>query len=180
MEKLTQSRLKELLHYDPETGIFYWKKKRPGGVLIGDVAGHKEDRGYIRIKVDNRRYLAHRLAFLYIEGYFPENEVDHIDGHPSNNKWENLREVSHSCNIRNCKIQSNNSSGVKGVRYNKRYTPKHWKTTIRTSGKRIFLGYFATKEEAVKARWEAEVEYGYPNCNTTSTAYEYLKERNLI
>jgi hypothetical protein len=180
MKKLTQKRLKELLHYDPETGLFYWKKKRSWRTSIGDIAGYKDPRGYMRIRVDHKLYAAHRLAFLYIEGHFPKKEVDHIDRNPSNNKWENLRDVSHSCNIQNRKTQSNNSIGIMGVGYFQGLIYGDWGAHIKTSGKRIFLGYFATKSEAVKARWDAEVKYNYPNCNTTSTAYEYLKERGLI
>jgi len=179
MGKLTQERLKELLHYEPKTGVFY-RKKSSRSALVGDIAGTRNPKDYIRITLDRKFYTAHRLAFLYMEGYFPENDIDHIDRNPSNNKWENLREVSRSCNARNCKPRSNNTSGVTGVNYyNKRRPNKPWMARIKVSNKRIILGYFATKEEAVKARWEAEVEYSYPSCNTTSTAYEYLKEQEL-
>jgi len=180
MEKLTQERLKELLHYDPKTGIFY-RRKKSRRALVGDIAGHRSTDGYVRISLSCKMYYAHRLAFLYMEGYLPENYIDHIDRDPSNNSWGNLREASQSCNLKNRKLNSNNLSGVTGVHCrNKINTHKPWRAHISILGKITQLGRFATKEEAVKARWDAEVKYNYPNCNTTSTAYEYLKERNLI
>ena len=76
--QLTQERLKELLHYDPETGYFTWKISPNNAVKVGSVAGTSMN-NYIRIIIDHKAYLAHRLAFLYMEGYFPEHEVDHIN-----------------------------------------------------------------------------------------------------
>jgi len=179
MKKLTQERLKELLYYDPETGFFYWKKCGLKA-KVGDIAGYKDIKGYIHIGVENKSYLAHRLAFLYMKGHFPKGEVDHIDINPSNNKWKNLRDVSHWVNMKNRKKSVKSITGIQGVGYFQGLIYGDWWATIKVSNKYVLLGYFATKAEAAKARWEAEVKHNYPNCNTTSTAYEYLKERSLI
>ena len=176
--KLTQEKLKELLDYAPANGVFVWKVDRGKKVKKGDVAGSIDNHGYWCIKIESKRYLAHRLAFLYMEGYFPENQVDHIDRNRSNNEWKNLREVSQSCNMRNCKIRKTNKSGITGVCWHKKNNK--WTATIRIHKKNIDLGRFDSLLDAAKARWNAEVKYGYPNCNTTSSAYTYLKDNNLL
>ena len=114
---LTQNRLKELLHYDPETGIFTWRVSRRGA-KSGSVAG-VHDNGYIRIKIDYELYLAHRLTFLYMEGYFPEYHVDHKNRIRDDNRWSNLRHVSRQCNQRNASIAKDNTSGITGVCWHK-------------------------------------------------------------
>ena len=170
-QKLTQERLKKLLHYDSRTGIFTWKVSR-GGVKIGDVAGSNSE-GYIQIGIYKRIEKAHRLAWLYMEGYWPKNiEIDHRDRNPSNNKFQNLRLSSRQCNIRNSKISTRNISGVVGVNKDPR---DKWRAQIKITEKKVFLGRFVDFIDAVRARWAAEVKYNFPNCNTTSTAYLYLK-----
>jgi len=179
---LTQGRLKELLHYNPETGIFTWVKgrvkSRGGNAKKGKVAGTAHSAGYIQIAIDKKLYLAHRLAFLYVDGYIPENNVDHINRIRDDNRWCNLREVSQSCNLRNASIRIANTSGVTGVSWDKE--KNKWRAAIRASGSNKYLGYFESFDDAVRARWEAEIKYGYPNCNSSSSAYEYLREHNLI
>lgn len=175
--KLTQEKLKELLDYDPATGIFINKIDRGKTAKKGNVSGYVDLKGYLIITITLKRYKAHRLAFLYMEGYLPENQVDHIDRNKLNNKWDNLREVSQSCNMRNCNIAKNNKSGITGIYWDKR--SNKWRSRI-TNPKRIHLGLFDNLIDAVKARWEGEVKHGYPNCNTTSSAYMYLKENGYI
>lgn len=175
--KLTQDRLKGLLDYDPETGVFIWKVDRGKRTKKGSFAGSLDNKGYLIIRFNGKGYKAHRLAFLYMEGYFPENQVDHIDRDKTNNKWNNLREVSHTCNMRNCKISKINTSGITGVSWHK--GRKKWQSQIRIP-KPIYLGLFDNLIDAAKARWEAEVKYNFPNCNTTSAAYVYLKEKGAI
>ena len=142
------------------------------------MAGTLRPNGYYQIRLMKKIYKSHRLAWLYVEGYMPENEIDHIDGDPSNNKWKNLREVSHTCNMRNCKIPINNKSGIKGV--SKPRHSKKWRCNISVGNSPVFLGHFKSKLDAAQARWDAEVKYGYPNCNTTSSAYLYLKEHGVL
>jgi len=171
--KLTQERLKEVLDYNPETGIFTWKisKGRKG---VGHIAGNLKHTGYMQIRINKIDYQAHRLAWLYMEGYWPENEVDHIDRNPSNNKWGNLRETSRACNSRNRSISKNNTSGINGVSWYA--NDKLWVSQIKINYKRIYLGSFKNKIDAAKARWEAEKKYDFPNYCTESSAYLYIKE----
>jgi len=175
---LTQERLKDVLHYNPETGIFTWRQSLGGRVKCGGIAGSTNTAGYIQIAIDKKKYFAHRLAFLYMEGYIPENQVDHINRVRNDNSWCNLREVSQSCNMRNTSVCSNNISGVTGISWNK--DRNKWRATIRTSGINKQLGNFKSFDDAVKARWRGEVKYGYPNCNSTSSAYQFLLENGLL
>jgi hypothetical protein len=176
--KITQAELKRQLHYDPDLGIFIWRVSKHNQIPIGSIAGNKNTTNYIAIKINGVLYKAHRLAFLYMEGYFPEHEVDHIDRNVTNNAWKNLREVSRVCNCRNCGIAKNNTSGITGVRWHK--NSNRWQANISVNSKLVHLGIHKNKLDAAKARWEAEVKYGYPTCNTTSSAYLYLKEHGAL
>ena len=175
-KRLTQKRLKELLHYDPITGIFIRLKTTAGNAKSGDIAGYLNGNGYRMISIDGKKYTTSRLAWLYVEGYFPENEMDHRNRIRSDNRWKNLRHVSHQCNLRNCDISKNNKSGITGIHWDE--TRKKCKAQIMVDGKCILLGRFNLKTDAARARWEAEVEHDFPNCNTTSTAYLYLQKNN--
>jgi len=172
---LPQKRLKELLLYDPDAGTFTCLVSRSKW-RVGNIAGTCGTRGYIQIRIDNKRYYAHRLAFLYMEGYFPEHQVDHINRIKSDNSWKNLRHVNNQCNTRNCSISKRNKSGIIGVCWNKR--ANKWQSDIKTNSDVKYLGLFKTLKEAVQARWDAEVKYGYPNCNTTSSAFLYLQKES--
>lgn len=175
--KLTQDRLKELIDYDYETGVFIWRVSRQR-IKKGSIAGSlNKSTGYWIICIDNKRYKAHRLVFLYIDGYLPENGIDHIDRNKINNRYNNLREASKTCNSRNCNISKINKSGITGVSWYKR--SNKWRSEINIP-KKIRLGYFDNIIDAVRARWEAEIKYNFPNCNTISSAYVYLKENSAI
>ena len=128
-------------------------------VKVGDVAGWRNPTGYIRMKVGGKLYLAHRLAFLYMTGKWPEDQVDHINHIRDDNRWCNLREVSHQENHKNQSKPKSNTSGVTGVCWCKRY--KKWKAQIKVEGKVKNLGSFTSKEDATKARKEAEIKYGF-------------------
>lgn len=154
MPELTQSRLKELLHYDPDTGVFVWLVKRPPYISIGSVAGNLNDRGYRRIEIDKKQHKAHRLAWLYIYGKFPDGEIDHINREKSDNRIANLRDVTRSINLQNCAIRKSNTTGVKGVSWDKRR--QKWQASIKINNSQKFLGYFKIIEEAIAAREEAE------------------------
>ena len=155
---LTQERLKEVLEYSPFLGLFWRIKATSKSVKVGNVAGSRRRNGYVEMSIDGRRYYAHRLAFLYMTGSFPKNQVDHIDGDPSNNRWKNLREATGSENMCNRhKIQSNNKSGVTGVNWIAR-TGK-WRSMICINGKQTHLGYFIDKKDAINARRKAEIDY---------------------
>ena len=141
---LTQSRLKELLHYDSETGLFTWLRKH-GTKAKMSQAGYVNERGYVDISVDGKNYRAHRLAWLYVNGNFPIGVIDHIDGDKENNRINNLRDVHNSVNLlAHRKLNSNNTSGFKGVHKN----PKGWRAEVTVRGKLICLGTYETPREA--------------------------------
>ena len=169
---ITQEELKSCLYYDQATGVFTWKKYMSASAKAGDVAGGIVSTGYRVIGLFGKTYLAHRLAWLYVFGYFPEGIVDHINREPSDNRICNLREATQSCNMRNSKVSTVNRSGVKGVSIDK----KKWRAVIVVRGKQLSLGRHRTKLEAAKARWLAERKYGWPNCDTISSALAYIKE----
>lgn len=177
---ITVERLKEVIHYNSDTGILTWLKKPcpRANNIIGSEAGSLNKDGYRRIMINRVLYRAHRLAFLYMEGYFPENDVDHINRIRDDNRWNNLRHVSRQCNSRNKGKQSNNTSGITGVSWHNR--DKRWKAQIKVNQKNIYLGYFTTLRPAVQARWEAEKKYNFPNCNTASSAYNYLRDNKVL
>lgn len=114
-KQLTYERLNEPLDYNPETGEFIWKSPNNRRVRVGAVAGTLGHMGYCIITIDGKHYRAHRLAWLYVNGYTPENGVDHINRVKNDNRICNLREVSQQCNIRNSKRACTNTSGVCGV-----------------------------------------------------------------
>jgi HNH endonuclease/AP2 domain len=119
----------------------HWKK-----IKKGQKAGAKNSDGYILIRVNGKTYYAHRMAFIFTTGKFPENEVDHINGITSDNRISNLRECSHKQNIWNQKIRKNNTSGIKGVSWFKRYNK--WRARFIVNGKYMHIGYFNNKEDA--------------------------------
>lgn len=188
-KKLTQDFLKECLTYNPETGIFIWNTrplshfktksiwKTWNSRLSGKEAG-SISYGYVQVSIDKKKYGMHRLAFLYMEGYFPENQVDHIDRIRSNNKWDNLREVSNQCNSQNCNIKINNTSGVCGVVWHNK--PEKWSSSIMIDGKGIHLGLFKNFDDAVMRRYYEELNNKNWTCSVESTAYKYLKGNNLL
>lgn len=143
--RITHERLKELLHYEPETGFFRWKVIRTNGMKIGQIAGGSHGDGYIAIGVMKKIYLAHRLAWFYMTGEFPANEIDHKDMNRSNNTWSNLREVSGTVNRQNIKsARRHNKTGFLGVHRNK----FSFCAQIRIQGKPVWLGSFRTAELA--------------------------------
>lgn len=136
---LTQERLKQLLHYDPNTGVFISNiKHKPVGSLT--------DKGYVRLNLDKHLHMAHRIAWLYVTGGFPECEIDHIDGDRSNNEWSNLRLATRKQNMENTSLFRTNSSGYRGVIWYRRNNK--WGATAFHHGKRYFGGLFETPEQA--------------------------------
>jgi hypothetical protein len=144
-DSLTAARLREVLSYDPDTGIFTWMISTGPRAKVGAVAGTLGKDGYIRIKVDGRKYLAHRLARLYVFGVWPEAGVDHRDGVGSNNWIKNLRVATQALNMQNQrKARSNNKCGLLGVSPN----GDLWKARIVVDGVHEYLGTFGTPEQA--------------------------------
>jgi hypothetical protein len=146
---LTQERLKELLNYDSETGIFT-RKTSIAGHKAGSISGASQNKGYIQMYVDGKNYLAHRLAWLYVYGCFPKYQIDHINRNKKDNRIVNLRDVSNSINQHNNTLRSHNTSGTTGVMFSQKR--KHWVSQIHIDNKRIYLGTFKDKEMAIQAR----------------------------
>lgn len=148
ISELTQERLKEVLHYDPETGVFRRKLITNPNQKVGQGVG-SYDKGYLRIMVDKKMYLAHRLAWLYMTGSWPKDQIDHINRIPSDNSFKNLREVNNAINQHNASVRKDNKTGSTGVYWCKR--DKKWIAAIQSFKQRKRLGYFDDFESAVEA-----------------------------
>lgn len=147
-DEISKDYLRSILHYNPETGSFIWLVKIGSNDLIGSFAGSVTNRGYISIGIKDKRYMAHRLAWLYMTGFWPKDQIDHINGNKNDNRWLNLREADNSQNQHNRKANANNSLGVKGVsRHGSRY-----RAYASVNGKRHHIGTYATIDEAKVAR----------------------------
>lgn len=146
---LTQERLKELLRYDPDTGHFTWLVNIRGPAYVGRQAGATLNTGYISIKVDKTYYTGHRLACLYMTGAWPKEQVDHINGVRSDNRWSNLREATRSQNQLNQKLRTTSKTGVKGVYWSSH--KRRFVAQFTTLGVRTLVGQFKTVEEAAAA-----------------------------
>lgn len=152
---ITQQELKELLNYDQDTGIFTYKKKRPK-CTPGKIAGTYHVNGYTHIQLNRKIYKAHRLAWLYVHGHFPQF-IDHINCDRGDNRLCNLREATLTQNNQNSKISKNNTSGIKGISWNK--NASKWAATIGVNGKSIYLGIFDDLDLARLVVDEARIKY---------------------
>lgn len=155
---ITQAELKELLHYDPETGVFTWKVNRGIRLLRGKKAGTIKPYGYPVVKVKGKDYLGHRLAFLYMVGEIPSGDVDHINGVRDDNRWCNLRKATRQQNAQNAKRRKDSPFGIPGVSL---VRGKRWRAVIRVNWKPIHLGYSDNFFEACCLRKAAELKYGF-------------------
>lgn len=160
---LTQSVLRQRLHYSPRTGVFTWTGVGCGRrVKKGDIAGSVWSTGYRRISLSRRAYGEHRLAFLYMTGRFP-TQVDHRNRNKKDNRWSNLREATASQNGANRRFSRNNTSGFKGVTFHK--GTSKWQAGRRFGEKFVHLGLFETREEAAMAYQRAmQKTYGVFAC----------------
>lgn len=154
MSALTQQRLLDLVTYEPETGEFYARVDRARIRAGARIPGCPDDKGYLRIGIDNRSYKSHHLAWLYVHGRWPVGEVDHRDGNTGNNAIQNLRECSAAQNHQNLKRFKNNSSGFTGVNWKRSH--QRWEARILARGKHHHLGYFDTPEAAYTAYLSAK------------------------
>lgn len=151
-------RLKEALLYKPETGKWRWIINI-SHCRVGSRAGHRRKRGYNIIRIDGKDYLSHRLAWFYMTGRWPKEQIDHINGDPSDNRWDNLREATGFQNHANSRKPITNTSGLKGVSWSKE--SKKWQAQIKSHCKSTHLGFFDSKEEAHAAYvTAAKVQHG--------------------
>ena len=176
---LTQELVKELFDYH-EDGYLIWKVKTAICNKIGDIAGSNSKGDYSRVRIFGKRHAVHRIIFLWHKGYLPEGIVDHRDRRIDNNKIDNLRDATLQCNQRNRKLNSNNSSGVTGVYPIKSGKSMKWAAVIAVNSKLTHLGCFNEFKDAVKARWVKEVELRWNGCNTTSSAFIYMKNNKML
>lgn len=172
--------LGNVLVCDAQEGMLFWKKRSPDMFLSGrrsqshqcaifnsKSAGKEaftatDTHGYKFGAIFGKNYRAHRVIWAMTFGAWPDGQIDHINGNRSDNRIENLRVVSNAENQRNSKIRSTNTSGAAGVSWNKRCAK--WQARITVNHKRIHLGYFGNKDDAIAARKSAEIKYGFhPN-----------------
>jgi hypothetical protein len=161
MLSLTVKRLKELLHYDPKTGLFTWINSRgKRGRMRGFAGCVRRSNGYVQIEINEVIYLAHRLAFLYMTGKMPKHDTDHKDGNRANNIWSNLRSVTRMVNLQNTrKAATNNALGILGVCAER----NGFKAQIKVNKENVYLGLFPTPELAHAAYIKAKRKY-HPGC----------------
>lgn len=162
MNEVTAEHIRTICTYDPETGLFVrvLRKTTLGGwVNCYRVPRSTTAYGYLQMNVNGWPHLVHRLVFLHMLGYFPIDDVDHIDGNRVNNQWSNLRLVSRQENLRNCGVRPSNTSGQVGVSFAK--DRGSWHAYIGDGDGRTSLGHFKTLDEAVAARQGAEQILGY-------------------
>lgn len=153
---LTRERLQSLLSYDPVTGEFRWiaPEGKKSTILVGTVAGHLHAKtGYRRICIGKRLYRAHRLAWLYMTGEWPAQDVDHRNGARSDDRWANLRAASNAENTASQRLRLNNTSGFKGVHYDK--SRGKWVARVMHNYRCVFARRFLSFEDACSAYVEA-------------------------
>jgi HNH endonuclease/AP2 domain len=138
---ITLERLREVLEYNPESGVWVWKVANSRRAPAGKIAGSLDNNGYVVIRIDRAIYKAHRLAWLYMIGSWPRSTIDHINLEPADNRWVNLREATHSQN--NANTRRCGASGIKGV-----YPHRgRWRVNFRNK----YVGIFDTQEQAREA-----------------------------
>jgi hypothetical protein len=171
---------REILTYERAHELFDYKDgtlhRKTSGRGYRSIVGCTSTDGYVSIRVDYIKYKAHRIIFMMHHGYFPENPIDHINHKRDDNRIENLREVSISCNAKNSSTPVRAKSGVRGVSL----CSGRWEARARKDGIYLYLGSSKNLDDAVMARYDYEQSCNYYECATTSSAYEYLKERGLL
>ena len=155
---LTAEFVRTILDYDPTTGDLSWARNP------GRHNGHEEkitngvgSGGYIRFMICGHNYFAHRIIWLLMKGAWPSEQIDHVSGVRDDNRWNNLREATHTENIRNCKVRTTNTSGYKGVSWDIRNSK--WRARIILNGKQKYLGNFDDIKAASAAYEKAAAEF---------------------
>ena len=172
------------LSYDPKTGIFIWRyrESKPAtwnGQFPGKVAGNFNQRGYRQIRLDNRLFMAHRLAWVLMTGENPATEIDHINGVKDDNRWSNLRAATGKENSQNRRVRKDSKSGLKGVSWNKK--SRKWLATISVEGQTKYLGFHNTPEDAHQAYVAGAIKYfgEYSNDGLGPIAHPFGSNHNM-
>ena len=168
----------EVISYNEITGVLSRLKIAPNAP-VGPCGLSRNSSGYLQVRYNGIKYAQHRIIWKIMTGHWPRGQVDHINGVRTDNRWENLREVSGGENSKNRRNQVNNKSGIPGISWCKR--SDRWLARISVEGARVHLGYFDTLLQAATARWNAEREYGYHENHgrskmITCTTKEILKK----
>lgn len=150
---VTVDRLREVLNYDPDTGVFRWRVSTGDAIRPGQIAGGFNDGGYVKIGIDKRRYLAHRLAWLFVYSAWPKGQIDHFNGCPADNRIANLRDVTCKQNLENVRLRDANTSGYRGVSWDKERGK--WLAYITHHHRMLNLGRYDSQEDAARAAKEA-------------------------
>ena len=172
--QLTQEIVQELFNYDAETGNLYWKKPTGARSVPGSIVGTLSFHGYYVVGIFGKKYKVHRIIWLYVYGYMPENDLDHINRIKTDNRIINLREVSDQCNLRNAKQHKSNTSGITGISFDKKTIS--WASWITINGKSYFLGRYSDYTEAACIRLAAEQCHNWSHCEKNSDAKQYVKD----
>ncbi|MCK4830081.1 HNH endonuclease [bacterium] len=175
---LSQRILHALFTYDPKTGYLYWIKDLGRSKKYKGRLDYKA-KGYLRACIFGETYQIEKLVWQYHNGYYPEKILDHLNGIPDDNRIENLREASVGENARNSSLAKNNSSGIRGIYFNKK--DNAWFVTIRCNKKSYYLGSSKDFIEAVYLRYTAEKCFDWDSFSHNSTAHQYIKvyEKNV-
>lgn len=189
MTEVTAEIVRELLDYNPETGEFVWKfrdrkwfdsdkgwkivNNRNAGKITGSI---DISLGYVRINIFRKPYLAHRLAWLYVYGEWPQNHIDHINQIKDDNRIENLRAATQSQNGMNRSSYNGTTSQYKGVSWHKH--ANKWVVQIRIDVKQKHLGYFTSEEDAARTYDRAALELFGKYANLNFPIEDYLSEEN--
>jgi len=180
-----------LLDLDVSTGHLFWKRR--DSTLFRDTIGKSRSRtaahaaanwnshyagkramtatqpsGHLSGRIFDRTFRAHRVVFAISRGQWPKQSIDHINGNPSDNRPENLRDVSHQENHRNQKNRKNNTSGVIGVSFNRRLCK--WQASITIDYRSVHIGFFEEKKDAINARIASQIEAGFHDNHGRSAA----------
>lgn len=160
MDRDLLKRIKQSLSYNPFTGDFTWRIRPSNRIQIGGIAGTvNPSHGYHQIRLDNKKWYSHRLAYVLMLGKLPDDQVDHLNGIRHDNRWINLRQADQGINSKNLRLPKRNTSGHIGVSWYKKR--KTWETYIRVDGHLHHLGCYKNLNDAIAARTEADIFYGF-------------------
>lgn len=156
-QQLDQALVKKFFDYNPIIGELS-RRLPTANNYVGEVVGTLKNTGYLSVGLGNKEYLVHRLIWLYMKGYLPD-QVDHIDHNRTNNAWSNLREVNNTENAKNTSVSVNSTTKITGVSFMK--SRNKYRATIMVNRKQIHLGLFENINDAIKARKDAEIKHGF-------------------